>query len=244
MEKELERYMKELERANRDLEDYTSTVSHDLKAPLRTLQAFSTLLLEDHANKLDEAGRGYIQMLKDASERMNSLIDNLLTLSRVGRKFTEIETVDLNELLEGIKADLMMRIEERGGEVIVKDKQLPTISAQWVWMKELLMNLIDNGLKFNKSEVPKVEVSYEERDKDYLFKVRDNGIGIEEKYLNRIFNLSEKLYSSSEYEGTGVGLTICKKIVEQLGGSIWVESKPGEGSTFSFNIPKGFLPIL
>jgi signal transduction histidine kinase len=104
-------------------------------------------------------------------------------------------------------------------------------------MKELFMNLIDNGLKFNKSEVPKVEVSCEERDKEYLFKVRDNGIGIEEEYLSRIFDLSERLHSSSEYKGTGIGLTICKKIIEQLGGSIQVESTPGKGSTFSFTIP-------
>jgi two-component system sensor histidine kinase/response regulator len=247
-EEELKKHMKELQRANRDLEDFTSTVSHDLKAPLRSIQAFSMLLMEDYADKLDETGRDYLNRVKEAVERMVTLIEDLLTLSRVGRKFTEVEAVDLNELLEEIKSDLSARIEERGGEVVVAGK-LPTLSTQRVWMKELFMNLIDNGLKFNKSEKPRVEVSCEEitavikfiRDiskGDWLFKVKDNGIGIEEKYQARIFNLFERLHSQSEYEGTGAGLAICKKIVEELGGIIHVESTPGEGSTFYFVIPK------
>jgi len=236
-EKELKRYVKELERANRDLDDFTSTVSHDLRAPLRSIQAFITLLMEDYADVLDETGRGYLERVKEAAERMNRQIEDLLILSRVGRKFVEVETVDLNELLEEIKEDLSARIAERKGEVVVAGK-LPIISTQRVWMKELLTNLIDNGLKFNRAEKPMVEVSCEEREKAYLFKVRDNGIGIEEKHLDSIFKVFERLHPASEYEGTGAGLAICKKIVEELGGTIWVESKPGEGSTFFFSIPR------
>jgi len=235
-EKELERHVKELERANRDLEDFTSTVSHDLKAPLRSIQAFTTLLMEDYADALSETGRGYLNKVKEAAERMNMLIEDLLTLSRVGRKFTEVETVDLNELLEEIRADLNARIKERSGEVVAE--KLPAVSTQRVWLKELLTNLIDNGLKFNKSDKPKVEVCCEEREKDYLFMVEDNGIGIEEKSLDNIFNLFERLHSQSEYQGTGAGLAICRKIVEELGGSIRVESKTDEGSTFFFVIPR------
>jgi len=235
-EEKLKEYTKELERANRDLEDFTSRVSHSLKAPLRSIQAFSTLLMEDYADVLDETGRGYLEKVKGAAERMNALIEDLLTLSRVGRKFIEVETVDLNVLLEEIKTDLSARIEERGGEVVAG--KLPTVSTQRVWMKELLTNLIDNGLKYNKSNKPRVEISCEEREKDYLFRVKDNGIGIEEKYQSNIFNLFERLHPQSEYEGTGAGLAICKKIVEELGGTIGVESKTGEGSTFFFTIPK------
>ncbi|MCD6456078.1 MAG: PAS domain S-box protein [Methanophagales archaeon] len=235
-EKELEKYTKELERANRDLEDFTSTVSHDLQAPLRSIQAFSMLLSEDYADVLDETGRGYLNKVKEAVERMGVQIEDLLTLSRVGRKFIEVETVDMNELLEEIKTDLSARIGERGGEVVVG--KLPLVSTQRVWMKELFTNLIDNGLKFNRADKPKVEVNCEEREQDYLFTVRDNGIGIEEKYQANIFNLFERLHSTSEYEGTGAGLAICKKIVEGLGGEIWVESRPGEGSTFFFTIPR------
>ena len=247
-EEELKKHMKELERANRDLEDFTSTVSHDLKMPLRAIQAFNQLLIEDYAGTLDETGRDYLNKVKEAVERMAALIEDLLKLSRVGRKFTEVEEIDLNELVEEIKSDLSARIEERGGEVVVIGK-LPTISTQRIWMKELFMNLIDNGLKFNKSKKPSVEVSCEEitavikfiRDiskGDWLFKVKDNGIGIDEKDQGRIFNLFERLHSQSEYEGTGAGLAICKKIVEELGGTIHIESKLGEGSTFFFVIPR------
>ena len=234
-EGELERYVKELERTNRDLDDFASTVSHDLRAPLRTIQAFSMLLMEDYADKLDETGRGYLDEVSKATERMDVLIEDLLKLSRVGRKFTEVEAVDLNELLEEIKSDLGARFEEQGGEVVAG--KLPTISIQRVWMKELLMNLIDNGLKFNQADKPRVEVSCEEDGKNYIFKVKDNGIGIEAKYQSRIFNLSERL-QPQEYEGTGLGLNICQKIVDKLGGNIWVESKTGKGSTFFFTIPE------
>jgi PAS domain S-box-containing protein len=237
VEEELKKHMKELERANRDLEDFTSTVSHDLKVPLRSLQAFSLLLVEDYATLLDDVGREYLIGVKGATERMEALIEDLLKLSRVGRKFTEVESVDLNELLEEIYSDLSARIEERGGELVVAGN-LPTLSTERVWMKELFMNLIDNGLKFNKSEKPRVEVNGEEREKDYLFKVKDNGIGIEEKYQAHIFNLFERVHSAYEYGGTGAGLAICKKIVKELGGDIWVESKSGEGSTFCFTIPR------
>ena len=236
-EEELKKHMKELERANRDLEDFTSTVSHDLKVPLRSLQAFSMLLMEDYADMLNDTGRGYLKRVKEATERMEALIEDLLRLSRVGRKFTEVETVDLGRLVEEIKSDLSARMRERGGEVVVAGK-LPTLSTQRVWMKELFMNLIDNGLKFNKSEKPRVEVSSEEREGDYLFTVKDNGIGIEEQYHAHIFKLFERVPAPYEYEGTGAGLAICKKIVEELGGSIWVESKSGEGSAFSFTIPR------
>lgn len=243
-EEETKNYMKELERANRDLADFAHTVSHDLKAPLRSVQAFTTLILEDYGDTLDERVREYIEKVGDAGERMNTLIKDILTLSRVGRESIEVETVNVNELLEEVKADLTALIEERGGEVVAAD-ELPTFSTQRVWMKELFLNLVGNGLKFNRSGKPTVEVSCEERERDkgkgggkeYLFKIKDNGIGIEEKYQSRIFNLSERLHPQ-EYEGTGFGLSICKKIVDKLDGNIRVESTPGEGSTFFFTIPE------
>jgi len=241
-EEETKEYMKELERANRDLVDFAHTVSHDLRAPLRSVQAFTTLILEDYGDTLDERVREYIEKVGDAGERMNTLIKDILTLSRVGRESIEVETVNVNELLEEVKADLTAIIEERGGEVVAADA-LPTFSTQRVWMKELFLNLVGNGLKFNRSGKPRVEVSCEERErgkgngKEYLFKIKDNGIGIEEKYQSRIFNLSERLHPQ-EYEGTGFGLSICKKIVDKLDGNIRVESTPGEGSTVFFTIPE------
>jgi PAS domain S-box-containing protein len=225
-----------LQQSNADLENYTYVVSHDLKTPLRAIRSFSTFLLEDYYDKLDETGQEYLKRIENATTHMNELIESLLVLSRVGRKFIEIEKVNLNSLLDEIIMDLKPIIESRNGKIIIN--KLPEIDVQRVWIKELFMNLIDNGLKYNKSPIPKVEISCKERAEDYLFKVTDNGIGIEEKYLPRIFKLFERLHSSEEYEGTGAGLAICKRIVENFGGKIWVESIFGKGSSFLFTKPK------
>jgi light-regulated signal transduction histidine kinase (bacteriophytochrome) len=211
-------------------------VSHDLKAPLRTIRSFGSFILEDYEDKLDETGKDYLNRMINASSHLDSMIEDLLVLSRVGRKFTELEKVDLNELLKEILADLDATIKERNAKVAV-DK-LPTLYVRRVWKRQLFTNLISNALKFNESKTPKIEVLYEERENDHLFKVQDNGIGIEEKYLERIFNLFERAPTDKKYEGTGAGLAICKKIVEQFGGKIWVESTPSKGSTFFFTIPK------
>ncbi len=235
---ELQKVQEELKRSNRELENYTYAVSHDLKAPLRAIRSFASFLLEDYKDKLDKDGLEYLKRIDAAAIRMNEFIEDLLILSRVGRKFMEAEKVDLNNLLEEIAQDFKPIIDSRNARVIVN--RLPTLYIQRVWIKQLFMNLIDNGLKFNKSETPKVEVSCEEKTDQYLFKVSDNGIGIREEHLNKLFNLFERLHSSEEYEGTGAGLAICKKIVENWGGRIWVESVFGKGSTFCFTIPKKY----
>jgi two-component system sensor histidine kinase/response regulator len=225
-----------LRQSNTDLENYTYVVSHDLKAPLRAIKAFSTFLIEDYGDKLDENAQEYLQRIAKAVSNMDDLIEDLLLLSRVGRKFMDVETVDLNHLLEEIVIDLEPVIHKHNGKV--KYSGLPTMQVQRIWMKQFFMNLIDNGLKYNKSENPTVEVSFEDEGEDYLFKVKDNGIGIDKKYHERIFNLFERLHTQEEYEGTGAGLAICKKIAEHLNGRIWVESEEGKGSTFFFALPK------
>jgi signal transduction histidine kinase len=216
VEEELELYARDLERTTHDLEDFTQ-------------------LIDNYADKLDDVGRGYLAGLRKATERTAELTENLLMLSRVGRKFIEFEKVNLNELLDEISNDLSALIEERGGEVIAG--KLPTISTQRVWMKELLINLIDNGLKCNLAEKPRVGVSCEERERDYTFKVNDNGSGIREEELSHIFTPSERLYPQ-DYEGTSLRLTMCKKILDKFGGKIWVDSRLGEGTAFCFSIPK------
>jgi PAS domain S-box-containing protein len=234
---ELEKSNNELERSNSELKDFTYAVSHDLKAPLRAVEAFAGFLIEDYAENLDETGKGYLTRMKDASIRMKTFIDDLLSLSRVGRMYTEIELVDLEKLVEEIRLDFETQLEE--GKVEIISSGLPSISTQRIWIKQLFSNLISNGLKFNKSKIPKVWVGYKEQGDYHLFSVKDNGIGIEEVHQEKIFKIFQRLHSEDEYPGTGAGLTICKKIVETLGGSIWVESKLGKGSTFYFTIPKG-----
>ena len=242
LQKELENANKLLGQSNVDLENYTYVVSHDLKAPLRAIRSFSAFILEDYNEKLDDTGKDYFQRIIDASTRMDSLIENLLLLSRVGRKFMEVETVDLNQLLEEIAADLEPTLKKNNGTIVFRN--LPKVTLPRTWMKQILMNLIDNGLKFNKSTTPTVEVTCEERDTELLFKVSDNGIGVEEKYFDRLFTLFERLHTQEEYPGTGAGLAICKKIVQQFGGRIWVESQVGKGTTFFFTLPKDKNPTL
>ena len=242
LQKELENSNKLLGQSNVDLENYTYVVSHDLKAPLRAIRSFSAFILEDYKEKLDDTGKDYFQRIIDASTRMDTLIENLLLLSRVGRKFMEVETVDLNQLLEEIVADLEPTLKKNNGAIVFHN--LPKVTIPRTWMKQLFMNLIDNGLKFNKSKTPTVEVTCEEKDTELLFKVSDNGIGVEEKYFDRLFTLFERLHTQEEYPGTGAGLAICKKIVQQFGGRIWVESQVGKGTTFFFTLSKNKNPTL
>lgn len=228
--------LKDLEETNRELDDYTYAVSHDLKAPLRTIKSFGTFLLEDYSDGFDEEGQMYLRRIMDATTHMKDLIEDLLTLSRVGRMDVEDEFIDVNNIIDLIRLDLGSQLKETGGEIYATN--MPTMKIQKIWMRQLLFNLISNGLKFTKSEIPKVWVNCYESPIEYSFSVRDNGIGIEEKYQDKIFKIFERLHKPEEYSGTGAGLTICKKIVDTLGGKIWIDSKLGKGSTFFFTIPK------
>ncbi len=225
-----------LKQSNIDLENYSYVISHDLRAPLRSIRSFSSFLLEDYANRLDDVGLDYLNRIDNAGDHMDSLIKDLLLLSRVGRKFIDIIEVDLNELLDEIASDIEVIIEDNNARI--EYDKLPSILVPKIWMKELFLNLISNGIKFNQSENPIVEVKCEDREEDWLFIVHDNGIGIEEKYHDQIFALFERLHSKEEYPGTGAGLAICKRIIENFGGKIWVKSQLGDGSTFYFSIPK------
>lgn len=226
----------ELSRSNTDLENYTYIISHDLKAPLRSIKSFSSFLEEDYGSSLDSEALEYLNRIVAAVTRMDDLISDLLTVSRIGRKFMDEESVDLNELLDEILADLSATIKEKS--VLVQKDDLPTILTQKVWIRQLFTNLISNGIKFNDSNEPTLNIQYSKADDFHLFKIQDNGIGISSEYHERIFNLFERLHTVDEYPGTGAGLAICKKIVDNFGGKIWVESEgSGDGSVFCFTFP-------
>ena len=229
-------HLEELERSNRDLDEYAYVVSHDLKAPLRTIKSFSTFIMEDYGVKLDETGNDYLKRVNNAATNMDRLIEDLLLLSRVSRKFVDPEEVNLNELLDEIKYDQEGTLHEKDASLIIG--KLPTLDLQRIWAKQLFSNLIGNGLKFNRSQHPIVEVSCTEDREKYTFTVKDNGIGIDEKQIPNLFKIFTRLHTSEEFEGTGAGLAICKKIVEYFGGRIWIESKVGVGSAFFFTVPK------
>lgn len=235
-ESKIKKINKDLKRSNQDLENYSYVVSHDLKAPLRSIKSFGGFLLEDYSDVLDDDGKNYLNRIIKAATHMDDLIGDLLLLSRVGRKFIEEEEVDLNNLLDEIKMDIQSSLQENKAEI--HSDPLPIIITQKTWIRQLFMNLITNGLKFNKSERPGIWIKVKEKENEYQFSVTDNGIGISPEYHEKIFQLFQRLHTNTEYEGTGAGLTICKKIVEDFGGTLCVESEPGKGSTYIFTAPK------
>jgi two-component system sensor kinase FixL len=236
----LQRSMGELEQTNKELNDFTHIVSHDLKAPLMTIESFSSFLLEDYGDRLGDAGQDYLSRVMTASQRMVALIDGLLTLSRVGRKHTGYTEVDVGRLVGEVLEDLGGQLDASGAVVTVGE--MPVVVAQAVWMKQLLGNLVGNAIKFNESKPPRVEVGYRDAGDHHLFTVTDNGIGIPESQRHLLFRVFSRVPTEKHYPGTGAGLSICRKIVESMGGEIGVEGKEGFGSTFWFTLPKGRVP--
>ncbi len=235
LERELLEKTRRLEESNRKLEEFSHVVSHDLKQPLRTIQAFTQFLLEDYQEKLDEQGVKFLESLHRSSVRMKNLIDDLLKLSRIGTKREPLEPVNVKEVLEEVQDDLGATLQDV--ELVVPG-ELPTIAANRTRTAELFANLLSNAVKYNDKPHKRVEVGCEEKPREFVFWVRDNGMGIEERYREKIFELFERLGPVDDPESTGAGLAICKRIVEEWGGRIWVESTPGEGSTFYFSVPK------
>jgi signal transduction histidine kinase len=237
----------ELERSNRELQDFAFVASHDLQEPLRKIQAFGDRLRTVQGPKFDDQGRDYLDRMHSAAERMHTLINDLLTFSRVTTKAQPFEPTDLNKIAKDVVSDLETTIEESGGEVSLGN--LPTIDADAVQMRQLLQNLIANALKFKKADTkPTVEVSSEVEDtslsvsggngsRSVSIFVKDNGIGFDEKYLDRIFTPFQRLHGRNEYEGTGIGLAVCRKIVERHGGTLTAKSTPGEGAIFIAILP-------
>jgi light-regulated signal transduction histidine kinase (bacteriophytochrome) len=229
--------MAKLEQSNQALQDFASIASHDLQEPLRKVSAFGNMLKQKCGGSLEDDGRDYLERILNANQRMQSLLTGLLDYSRVTTKVEPFKEVDLSDLISEVLSDLEVRIVRTGGEIHVGD--LPVISADPTQMRQLFQNLIGNALKFHKpGEKPMVQVrSVSKTDSGCQIVVEDSGIGFDEQYRKRIFAPFQRLHGRSEYEGTGMGLAICKKIVERHGGSITARSKPGQGSTFVITLP-------
>ena len=224
----------DLARANQELDDFTYVASHDLKEPLRGISAYCGILLEDYHDKLDDNGRRMMKTLGTLCERLSQLIDDLLAYCRAGRT-PEMVDLDLDDVLDGVMANLEPAIDSRGG-IVRRAGRLPRVRGDERLLGMALQNLIANGLKFNESQPPVVEVGVTDGEQPTIF-VRDNGIGIEARHHDAIFAIFRRLHARNKYEGTGAGLSIARKIVDQHGGRMWLESQPGQGSTFFFTLP-------
>lgn len=236
LEKRVEERTEELRRSNKELQDFAYVASHDLQEPLRKIQAFGDLLKEEYGDKLDKNGSNYLDRVLNAAGRMRSLINDILTFSRVTTKALPFTTVNLNIIAQEVLSDLETRIKDLDGKISVSD--LPQIQADPIQMRQLFQNLIGNALKFHKhNESPQVKIYSRKQDGFFEIYFEDNGIGIDEKYKDKIFTIFERLHSRQDFEGTGVGLAVVRKIVERHKGKIDLKSTEGKGTTFIISLP-------
>ncbi|MEZ4884834.1 MAG: tetratricopeptide repeat protein [Chitinophagales bacterium] len=225
----------QLENSNLELRQFAYIASHDLKEPLRTISSYTSLLDRRYKKELDQDAQEFMGFVTDAVKRMYALLDDLLAYSKVGSQHQTKKSINTKELVDSVISILQPTIHQKNAKIHLHF--LPTIKASQVQMQQLFQNLISNALKFQVKEDPQVWVDCQKKDNLYVFSIKDNGIGIEEDYQQKIFEMFRRLHTKEEYEGTGIGLATCKKIVEQHGGQIWVESGIGQGSTFFFTLP-------
>jgi len=234
--KSLKKAMEELKRSNKELEQFAYVASHDLQEPLRMVASFTQLLQNRYQDKLDEDANDFINFAVDGANRMQNLISDLLIFSRVGTRGKTFKTTDMNTVLEAVINMFRQKIKETNTKITYKP--LPVILADESQMIQLLQNLISNAIKFRGIDPPLVHISSRPDSRHWVFSTHDNGIGIDSKDYERIFIIFKRLHSKDEFGGTGIGLAVCKKIIERHKGKIWVESEVGKGSTFFFTIPK------
>jgi len=228
------RAAEDLERSNRELRQFAHVASHDLQEPLRAIVGFLQLLQHNYSDKIDRKGQQYIDRAMAASHRIQNLTHDLLSLSRITSRSKFVPT-DLNNLIGDVIQHYEPFLRESNAEVVCDE--LPTLPVDTGQIRSLFENLIENALKYNESDKPRVEIGCRPNSDSFHFFVRDNGIGIPFQYQECIFNIFKRLHTAEKYRGTGLGLALCRKIVEGHGGRIWVDSKLGEGSTFHFTLP-------
>ena len=237
---EQKRAEEEIQKVNEELKNFVHVVSHDLKTPIISVQGFSSRLLKDYQEKLGEKGGGYLEQIKASARRMEVLVSDLLTLSRIGRVVSTFKNVPSLQIVRNVTSGLQDRLKENRIEFVVADN-LPTINCDGERIYQVFENLLVNAIKFMRgTKNPEIELGYEDRGDFHQFCLRDNGIGIDPKYHREIFEMFHRLKEIEDGEGTGLGLAIVDRIVNNHGGKVWVESKKGKGATFYFTLPKAF----
>jgi len=235
-ERILARQARDLERTRRDLEQFAYVVSHDLQEPLRMVSSYLQLLERRYKDKLDSDAEDFINFAVDGAQRMHKLIADLVSYSRINTRGNGFEPTDFNQVLD--RALAAANSSALGSAAVITRDALPALIADAGQLEQLFGHLIDNALKFQNGRRPRIHIGAEQRASEWVFFVRDNGIGIDPELADRIFLVFQRLHGRGEYAGTGMGLAICQRIVERRGGRIWVESEPGKGSTFYFTMPQ------
>ena len=235
-EEDLKLRSEELAQSNADLKQFAYVASHDLREPLRVITSFSQLLERRYKDQLDEDANQFINFVVDGAKRLDVMILDLLEYSQLANKEMLYTDVNMQEVIEQVITNLNVLIEKNNVQITYKP--LPIVKADENMMIRLLQNLIENAIKYRREENPNIYISADKQDDEFIFNVKDNGIGIDPNHLDRIFTIFKRLHTHEEYEGTGIGLALAQTIVHQHGGEIWAESEPGKGSTFHFTIPE------
>ncbi len=228
---------KQLENSNEDLQQFAYVASHDLKEPLRMINSYTNLLSRRYNDLFDESGKEFMFYVVDAVKRMETLLDDLLDFSRAGTQPAPTKFISLKDVLVIVEANLRHRLQTLNATLIIKNEHLPKVKAHRTMLIQLLQNLVSNGVKFKGERDPQVIIDCKKEESQYVLSVADNGIGISEENLEKVFEMFRRLHTRDEYEGTGIGLATCKRIVTTWGGDIWVESTENVGSTFFFSFP-------
>ncbi len=232
---EIEQYTHKLEMSNYELNQFAHVASHDMKEPLRMISNYSQLLEKSLNGSLNVDQKDYIYYINDGAKRMMGVIQSLLQLSKINSAQNK-EEVDMNEVLEEVKQALNLEIHEKNAHI--KSVFLPKLFADRIHIMQLMQNLVSNGMKYNKTGSPVIDITYDQCDRFHYIEIADNGIGIPVEYREKVFIIFQRLHDRHEFDGTGIGLAICKKIIDSLGGKIWIEDSPLGGSKFCFKIPK------
>ncbi|MCX9085111.1 MAG: ATP-binding protein [Candidatus Methanoperedens sp.] len=236
LNRELEHRLTQLGEANKELEAFSYSVSHDLRAPLRAIDGFSNIMLKKHAYKLDDEGKRMLNIIRVNTQKMADLIDNLLTLSRIGRKEMAASDINMCELSQDVFYEINATITGRDIQFINKD--IPDAYGDIKMIRQVFMNLISNAIKFTRTrEIAIIEIRGRTQEKENIYCVKDNGVGFDMQYCDQLFGVFQRLHSEKEFEGTGVGLALIQRIIKRHGGRVWAEGKLDSGATFYFTIP-------
>ena len=238
----LQEYAQQLEKSNRELTEFAHVASHDLKAPIRGIMSFAQLFERRNKAKFDDVDQEYFNFIKTNASQSVRLIDDLLNYSKIDKNLSPPSEIQLNDCLMVAKMNLSEIIQNKDAKIICAE--LPTLAGHSLLFTQLFQNLIGNGIKYNKQEHPIITIKATLSDEnEYIFSVKDNGIGIDEKHQNKVFSMFHRLHGQTEYEGTGIGLAFCSRIVETYGGRIWLESELNKGATFYFTLPKAQITV-